>query len=152
MNREYNRCKYDLCAYKHIEKDTNIGKLKKRNKETLQKLGLKSGSGDPALYTFHKDGNLEGIVCFHVDDLFVAGSVKFKKMFLQEITKTFRFSKVESNKFKYLGCEVEKLSNGDIELNQNDYISNIAEVQVFPQVNSCPVNEVERKTIRRVVG
>ena len=121
-------------------------------KEKLEKLGLKNVSGDPALFTFHKDGKLKGMVCLHVDDLFVAGNPKFKTNFLKEMTETFQFSKVETNKFKYLGCEVEKLSNGDIELNQNEYISKIKEVNCPSKLNSVSVNEVERKTIRRVVG
>ena len=121
-------------------------------RETLIKLGLKNVSGDPALFTYHKDGKLEGFVCFHVDDLFVAGSSAFRNIFLHEVSRKFKFSKVESNRFKYLGCQVEKLANGDIELNQNDYIASIDEVEVTSKSNSCPVNEAERKTIRRVVG
>ena len=121
-------------------------------RETLIKLGLKNVSGDPALFTYHKDGKLEGFVCFHVDDLFVAGSSAFRNIFLHEVSRKFKFSKVESNRFKYLGCQVEKLANGDIELNQNDNIASIDEVEVTSKSNSCPVNEAERKTIRRVVG
>ena len=121
-------------------------------KEKLEELGMKNVSGDPALFTCHKDGKLEGIVCLHVDDLLMAGSKKFKGIFLQKITETFKFSKMEADKFKYLGCEVEKLGNGDISLNQNEYISKIEEVECPSKVNSVQVNENERKTIRRVVG
>ena len=121
-------------------------------REVLQKLGLRNVSGDPALFTYHKDGKLEGVVCFHVDDIFAAGTPNFKSMFLKELRRRFKFSKVDKYKFKYLGCEVEKLPNGDIELNQNEYISKIAEVDCSDEANSSPVNEVERKTIRRVVG
>ena len=35
---EHNRCKFDPCAYKHIEKDDNCSKLKKENKEVMKKL------------------------------------------------------------------------------------------------------------------
>ena len=62
------------------------------------------------------------------------------------------FSKIEHDKFKYLGCKIEKQRNGDISLNQTEYIQNIEEVEFPAKRNSCPVNEKERKEIRRVVG
>ena len=60
-------------------------------KEKLEKLGMKNVSGDPALFTFHKDGKLEGIICLHVDGLLMAGSSEFKRNFLGKITEKFKF-------------------------------------------------------------
>ena len=57
----------------------------------------------------------------------------------------FKFSKVEKDKFKYLGCEIQQVQNGDITLNQNQYITNILEVDYPSGLNSSPVNEVGRK-------
>ena len=82
----------------------------------------------------------------------MAGTCEFKKAFLDNITKTFKFSKLESDKFKYLGCELETLSNGDISLNQNDYIDKIEDVFCPQKLNSTLANENEQRTIRRVVG
>ena len=82
----------------------------------------------------------------------MAGTCEFKKAFLDNITKTFKFSKLESDKFKYLGCELETLSNGDISLNQNDYIDKIEDVFCPQKFNSTLANENEQRTIRRVVG
>ena len=96
--------------------------------------------------------NWKGLCAFMWMIYFVAGSSAFRNIFLHEVSRKFKFSKVESNRFKYLGCQVEKLANGDIELNQNDNIASIDEVEVTSKSNSCPVNEAERKTIRRVVG
>ena len=59
---------------------------------------------------------------------------------------------MERNTFKYLGCEIEKLSNGDIALNQDEYIQKIEEVSTPTNRNSCKVDEEQRRTIRRVVG
>ena len=42
-------------------------------KEKLLKLGMNEVSGDSALFTMQKDGKLIGLVCSHVDDLFMAG-------------------------------------------------------------------------------
>ena len=72
--------------------------------------------------------------------------------FTTSLFKLFKFSKVEKGKFKYLGCEIEKCKNGNITLNQNEYIQNIQEVDCPTDRNNCPVKEFERKEIRRVVG
>ena len=113
---------------------------------------MREVSGEPGLFTFHKEGELVGIICSHVDDLFIAGNDLFKSSVIKKLFKLFKFSKVEMKKFTYLGCEVEKLDNGNITLNQNNYIEKIKEVEVPARRNSCKVDETERKTIRRVVG
>ena len=121
-------------------------------KEKLEELGLKQVSGDPAIFTYHQDGKFKGIVCLHVDDLLMMGKDTFRKQVKEKLFKMFKFSKVEETKFTYLGCEIEKLKNGDIVLNQNAYVDNIKEVECPALRNNCPVTEKERKEIRRVVG
>ena len=121
-------------------------------KEKLENLGMREVSGEPGLFTYHKDGKLVGIICSHVDDLFIAGNNFFKSSIVNKLFKLFQFSKVETKKFKYLGCEVEKNENGDITLNQNDYIDNIKMVEVPARRYSSKVDESERRTMRRVVG
>ena len=92
------------------------------------------------------------MVCIHVDDLPMAGNPDFKENIVSKLLQYFKFSKVETRKFKYLGCNIEKLENGDISLNQNDYIEQIEHVTIPNKRNACPVNESERKRIRKVVG
>ena len=78
-------------------------------KEKLEQLGIREVSGNTALFTMHIEGKLVGLVCSHVDDLLMAGDKNFKMFLSDKILKIFKFSKVEWNKFKYLGCEnVEK--------------------------------------------
>ena len=121
-------------------------------KEKLEKLGLRQISGDSAVFTYHKAGKLMGLVCIHVDDLLLMGNGQFKQLVSQNLFKSFRISKVEFDKFKYLGCASERKKNGDITLQQNEYIKNIKEVECPSLLNSCPVKDAERKEIRRVVG
>ena len=121
-------------------------------KDKLEQLGLKQVSGDPAMFTYHKDGKLQGIVCLHVDDLLLMGKECFKNMVPLQLFNMFKFSKVEENQFKYLGCQIQKQRNGDICLNQNEYIRNIADVDCPARRNNSLVQEKERREIRRVVG
>jgi hypothetical protein len=47
---------------------------------------------------------------------------------------------------------VQKRTNGDISLNQNDYIQKLEDVSIPEGSNSCTVDESGRKAIRKVVG
>ena len=121
-------------------------------KSKLELLGMREVSGEPGLFTMHKDDNLVGLICSHVDDLFIGGNEYFKANVVKKLFAQFKFSKVEEKKFKYLGCEVEKHENGNITLNQNEYIEKIKEVEVPSRRNSSKTDETERRIIRRVVG
>ena len=89
---------------------------------------MRALSADSAFFTCHKDGKLIGFVCIHVDDLLICGNSFFGTVISEKLMKYFKFSKLERQKFTYLGCEVEKLPTGDISLNQNEYINNIKDV------------------------
>ena len=128
-------------------------------KYKLEQLGMKNVSGDPALFTLHRDNKLIGLLCVHVDDLFMAGNEDFKEIIKNKLMLLFKFSKVDMKKFKYLGCEIEQMDNGDIALNQNAYIQNIPDVilpngweKLPPGGKTVKVNEQERRTIRKVIG
>jgi hypothetical protein len=121
-------------------------------KKKLVSLGMKPVSGDPALFTIHENNQLIGFVCIHVDDLLMAGNYRFRQVIREKLIKHFKFSKMEEGKFTYLGCQIEKLSSGDITLNQNTYIQKIENVDVPSKHSSSPVSEFERREIRRVVG
>ena len=68
--------------------------------EELEGLGMKPVSGDSALFTLHGAGKLIGLVCIHVDNLFMAGNKEFQKVIQTKLFQQFQFSKVERNKFK----------------------------------------------------
>ena len=121
-------------------------------KEKLEKFGMKVLSGDSAIFTMHKKAKLIGLACIHVDDIFMSGNETFKQLVKNKLSTLFQFSKIEERKFKYLGCEIERLGNGDIALNQNKYIESIPDVSVPMKTNSLKANEKEKKVIRSVVG
>jgi hypothetical protein len=113
---------------------------------------MKALSADSAFFTCHRDGKLIGLVCVHVDDLLLCGNDAFESIIANKLMKYFKFSKLEKEKFTYLGCEIQKLPSGDISLNQNEYIKNIREVIIPTRRKNSNVTEYERKEIRRVVG
>ena len=46
-------------------------------KGTLMKLGLKIMLGDETFCYLHQEGELQGVVLTHIDDLILAGSARF---------------------------------------------------------------------------
>ena len=49
------------------------------------KFGLKIMAGDEAFYYLHEEGEFQGAVLTHVDDLILAGSAEFKEKIRAEI-------------------------------------------------------------------
>ena len=101
-------------------------------KEELLKLGFKQCSLDPAIFYLHKDGKLEGIICFHVDDFLHSGGMYFETL-IRKLRQRFYAGKVEEKCFKYIGFKVKQKENV-ITLDQSDYMNNIY----------CPVLDPQR--------
>ena len=93
-----------------------------------------------------------GLVCVHVDDLFMAGNKEFKELVNNKLMLQFKFSKIEVKKFKYLGCEIQQMTNGDISLNQNDYTQKLSDVIIPEGRRTDMVDEGGKNTIRKAVG
>ena len=78
----------------------------KRVKSTLTNLGGKMSSVDSALYMWHRNGQLTGMVAVHVDDFLWAGNDEFKSTIISSLRNTFTVGKEETNCFKYLGLNI----------------------------------------------
>ena len=75
----------------------------------------------------------------------MAGNYQFRQVIREKLIKHFKLSKIEKGKFSYLGIQIEKLSSGDITLNQNTYIQKIENVYVPSKNSSSPNSEYERR-------
>ena len=75
-----------------------------------------------ALFTYVKDGKLQGLIATHSDDLIMAGNEVFEADIECRLRELFQFSKVEKNSFKYCGCYITRKEDGSIELDQQEYI------------------------------
>ena len=68
---------------------------------------MRALSGDSAFFTCHKAAKLIGFICIHVDDLLMCVNSVFEKLIVDKLMKKFKFSKLEREKFIYLGCQIE---------------------------------------------
>ena len=104
-------------------------------KEALVKMGMRSLSGDDAVFYSIRNGKLEGICLLHVDDFLIGGSEGFLSFALKSLLNRFTFGKIESKKFKFTGLNVEQTEEG-IFIDQNEYIQALKPIKFNNFANS----------------
>ena len=94
--------------------------------QALKGLGCVASHHDPAMYMFHgPDGELEGLVLTHVDDLLHgSGSDLFETEVLGPLKEKFMFGGEEEGRFRYIGMQVSQ-TNDSIVINQDHYIDTL---------------------------
>ena len=125
-----------------------------RVREELAKLNVSKSKFDDAIFYYHKNNNLEGIISTHVDDVFWGDTQAFQENVIGFLKNIFRISKENQHSFVYLGLTM-KQNECDIELNQDNYISEMSLVEIQNEQSRSPddaLNEDERKQLRTVIG
>ena len=120
--------------------------------ERLMELGLHKVHSDGALFTYVKDGKLQGLIAIHVDDLMMAGNKRFQIDVEEKLQEFFKFSKVERNSFTYCGCYIVSKEDGTIELDQNDYIETLEQMERIDGEDDRDLTEKEKKAVRGKIG
>ena len=108
-----NRCVYGLA-------DASLKWYDRVRKFMIQN-GCKVSSIDPALFLWHDEGRLVGIIAVHVDDFLWSGTKQFENIVIGKLRNTFKIGKEDSQSFKYLGLDIVHTSDGGINLVQNKY-------------------------------
>ena len=93
-------------------------------KAYLLSIGLVMSKADPALFYYHNDNNLIGMIAIHVDDFLWSGTTDFERNFISKLRNMFVIGKENQSIFKYLGINlIEK--DSDITIDQINYSDNI---------------------------
>ena len=79
---------------------------------------------DPALFYWHHDGEIQGVLAGHVDDFFWAGSEKFRRKVIGKICETFKISASLKYNFPFLGLQLTQSSDG-ITVDQFAYMNDL---------------------------
>lgn len=118
----------------------------------LEECGMTQVTGDEATYYYRVNNKLEGIVILHVDDFLTLGSDLFFELVVKKIKQKFKLSKVERDKFRFCGIDVEVTPEG-IFINQNEYANAIKEIPVDKNDNpERPLTKNEYKAYRGAIG
>ena len=126
-----------------------------RVKKELTTLGMSVCGLEPALFYWHQKGELQGIVCTHVDDFFWSGTECFKTNVIDGLERLFLIGSEEHKCFRYLGITIKQEQDG-IMVNQDSYIKHgIQEVDIAKRYESRKSDEVsvkDKTNYRSVVG
>ena len=94
------------------------------HKELFEDIGLKTINGDEAFYYKYKDGKLQGMILTHVDDFNMAGTKEFIEEIREMLKSKLSVSKVEKDKFRFTGVDIEKTKDG-ITISMEDYAKSL---------------------------
>lgn len=98
-------------------------------KAYLLSIGLVMSKADPALFYYHNDNNLIGMIAIHVDDFLWSGTTDFERNFISKLRNMFVIGKENQSIFKYLGINlIEK--DSDITIDQINYSENIKPINL----------------------
>ena len=101
----------------------------------------------------HK-GNLDGLICCHVDKILWGGSVTFNSRIIQVIKDTFRISQESLGSFMYVGLNITQHEDY-ISMHQYGYISEVKEIESSKERASQRNERLtieEARQLRRVAG
>ena len=98
-------------------------------RETLLSMGMKSVSGDDAFFYLSNNGKLAGLCVLHVHDFLLGGNQYFYSQVKSKLIGKFTFGKIEIEKFKFTGLNVQQTAEG-ILVDQNEYIQSIKPIKV----------------------
>ncbi len=123
-----------------------------RMKKIFEDGGLKTVKGDEAFYYKFDGEKLEGMVLTHVDDFSMAGTSGFLDELEEKIRKELNVSKVEKNKYRFTGIDIEKKKDG-IVMSMEDYAESIEEIkEIRKEKKSEMLTKIENKLYRKYVG
>ncbi|XP_078490921.1 uncharacterized protein LOC144747058 [Ciona intestinalis] len=116
--------------------------------------GAKPSSGDQAMFIYHINNVLQGMMCVYVDDILWIGNDQFKTLVIEKLYKTFTIGSESSEKFKYIGLEMKE-TIGHITVDQSSYIKLLEPINISGcrrgNMNS-DVTAVEKELLQRKIG
>ena len=140
-----NRSLYGLCDaprnwYKRVVKE-------------LQNFGGVASKFDKALFLWHNDSSLMGILALHVDDFVYGGSNAWSTSVMQKLEECFKISKTASGSFRYVGLNVIQTTD-TIQVDQNDYVKDLKPLMLTPEraLEKDDVLSVEEKQNLRSIN
>ena len=126
-----------------------------RVKQELLQLGVKISKFDSALFSWHWDGECQGIICVYVDDFLWAGTDLFYERIIHKLEKLVLIGRFGQGEFKYIGLKINNSNDAVTTIDQLAYASSVK-----PMVISCrragekgsEINEKEKTEFRSLLG
>ena len=126
-----------------------------RVRQELLNLGMSTASLDPALFSWHTNDQLEGVICLYVDDFLWAGSPLFKAQIVDRLSDLFLIGTAASKAFKYVGLNIAVANDGCTTVDQFEYTQAIQPIAISSKramAKSSDLSEREKAEYRALVG
>ena len=132
-------------------------------RNALIALGFQVSPLDPCLFVLPKDNTkkntedpcqIHGILGIHVDDGIGGGNEIFNQT-IDRLEKIFPFGSKKNQKFTFTGIQVSQESNGEIRLNQTEYIRDIPPTEIPRErrkEQKGPASQQEIQSLRGLIG
>eukprot|EP00435_Cladocopium_sp_Y103_P002504 s5108_g1.t1 len=130
-------------------------------KTALISLGFVISPLDPCLFVLPKAQNtagepshIHGILGIHVDDGVGGGDATFTEA-IRNLEKRFPFGSQRTGTFTFTGVQIQQSHNGDITINQTDYINDIPPININRERRKqpeLPINKDELQSLRGLIG
>ena len=121
-------------------------------KDELLKIGGMKSKFDNAIFYWHLNDKLQGVLSLHVDDFCWEGTEWFRQKVTDPIRKKFLISKEETETFKYLGLQITQ-NKDEIKIHQKGHIGEIQKIKFDnPSQKDRRLAPHETQQLRRVAG
>ena len=127
-------------------------------KKELKAMDVKVVPLDNSLFTFHQNGELQGIICIYVDDFLWTGTELFQRKIITKLETKFLIGSSASVNFTYVGLSIKSYEDG-LTIDQDQYIASLTPIPIskerLAEKNDCEnnrLNEKEKKAYRALVG
>ena len=123
-----------------------------RVRSSLIDLGGKPSTLDPAVFSWHYQNKLIGVIAIHVDDFLWGGNDKFIKEIKPKLHQFFTVGNEEELAFRYLGLNINQVGSNVI-LDQKEYIEGLKPIKL-PNLDKeeRPLTKSERDLLRSKIG
>ena len=91
---------------------------------------MKRSELDPCCYYWYQQGQLKGVIAFHVDDLVMGGSAEFHECVLTKLRARFPFKRWSEGQANFLGRRLRQLPDFSIVCDQQEYASQVASIYI----------------------
>ena len=125
-----------------------------RVRDEFEKLKVKTSIYDHALFFWHEDGILQGIIASHVDDFIFGGSKVFISEVINPLKEIFCISHEEAIMFKYTGLHIKQCLS-EIQVDQRGYVESIKPIALGKKRSTQKyddLNHDEREEFRTICG
>ena len=125
-----------------------------RVEQELCALRAKKSLYDDAVFIWHQNNTLIGLVVIHVDDFVYCGTSEWNSNVMGAIQKVFKISARHRGTFKYIGLNIQQTNDG-IHIDQQPYVESVKCIPLSAdrmKMKDSALTSIEKSQLRSLTG